>query len=96
MLESEFVLIHFGRFVIYVKAGIYNEIVLVDKKFVNLTMYGDGNTKTIVTGNLNFKDGVQTFKTATFGATKFNLYSVTNFIFRYYFLTNNYLNISLQ
>lgn len=51
---------------IYVKEGIYDEVVLVGKKFLNLTMYGDGNTKTVVTGNLNYNAGVQTFKTATF------------------------------
>ena len=37
------------------------------KKMVNITMYGDGSQKTIVTGNKNFADGVQTFRTATFG-----------------------------
>jgi len=39
----------------------------VTKKMVNITMYGDGSQKTIVTGNKNFADGVQTFRTATFG-----------------------------
>ncbi|KAJ4848123.1 hypothetical protein Tsubulata_026172, partial [Turnera subulata] len=55
-----------GRYVIFVKEGIYDETVTVDKKMVNITMYGDGSKKTIVTGNKNFVDGVQTFRTATF------------------------------
>ncbi|KAJ6372938.1 hypothetical protein OIU76_027303 [Salix suchowensis] len=56
-----------GRYVIFVKQGIYDETVTVTKKMANITMYGDGSQKTIVTGNKNFADGVQTFRTATFG-----------------------------
>ncbi|KAF2285109.1 hypothetical protein GH714_037917 [Hevea brasiliensis] len=56
-----------GRYVIYVKAGIYEETVTVTKKMVNVTIYGDGSQKSIVTGSKNFADGVQTFRTATFG-----------------------------
>ncbi|KAG0497651.1 hypothetical protein HPP92_002342 [Vanilla planifolia] len=55
-----------GRYVIYVKAGIYNEKVIVEKDKPNLLIYGDGPRKTIVTGRLNFAEGVGTFKTATF------------------------------
>ncbi|XAR51122.1 Pectinesterase [Bertholletia excelsa] len=57
-----------GRYVIYVKEGIYEEYVTVTKKMVNVTIYGDGSQKTIVTGNKNFADGVRTFQTATFVA----------------------------
>ncbi|KAF7818081.1 pectinesterase-like [Senna tora] len=57
---------HQGRFVIYVKAGIYNEYVTVDKKMINVLMYGDGPTKTIVTGNKHFP--TKTMNTATFAA----------------------------
>ncbi|KAH8482515.1 hypothetical protein H0E87_029817 [Populus deltoides] len=56
-----------GRYVIFVKQGIYDETVTVTKKMANITIYGDGSQKTIVTGNKNFADGVQTFRTATFG-----------------------------
>ena len=37
------------------------------KKMVNVTMYGDGSQKSIITGSKNFVDGVRTFQTATFG-----------------------------
>ncbi|GMH16589.1 hypothetical protein Nepgr_018430 [Nepenthes gracilis] len=57
-----------GRYFIYVKQGIYEEYVIVSKKMVNITMYGDGSQKTVVTGNKNFVDGVRTFETATFAA----------------------------
>jgi pectinesterase inhibitor-like protein len=57
-----------GRYVIYIKAGIYDEYITVTKKMVNVTMYGDGSQKTIVTGNKNFVDGVRTFQTASFAA----------------------------
>lgn len=55
-----------GRYVIYVKAGVYNEKVLIDKKKINIFMYGDGSKKTIVTGNANYKAGVKTDQTASF------------------------------
>ncbi|PKA66615.1 putative pectinesterase/pectinesterase inhibitor 58 [Apostasia shenzhenica] len=55
-----------GRYVIYVKTGVYNEKVTVEKDKTNLFIYGDGPRKTIVTGRLNFAEGVGTFKTATF------------------------------
>jgi len=55
-----------GRYVIHVKAGVYAEYIIVPKTAVNLLMYGDGPTRTIVTGNKNFVDGVKTMQTATF------------------------------
>ncbi|TQD77099.1 hypothetical protein C1H46_037375 [Malus baccata] len=56
-----------GRYVIYVKEGVYDETVTVTKKMPNVTMYGDGSQKSIITGNKNFADGVRTFQTAPFG-----------------------------
>ncbi|KAL6228184.1 hypothetical protein ACLB2K_002138 [Fragaria x ananassa] len=40
-----------GRFVIYVKQGVYKETVIIDKTMVNIYMYGDGPRATVVTGN---------------------------------------------
>ncbi|CAH1432093.1 unnamed protein product [Lactuca virosa] len=57
-----------GRYVIHIKAGVFEENVIVTKKMVNVTMYGDGSQKTIITGKKNFVDGVPTFQTATFAA----------------------------
>ncbi|KAK9131553.1 hypothetical protein Sjap_012040 [Stephania japonica] len=57
-----------GQYVIYVKEGIYNETVVVEMNMENITMYGDGSQKTIVTGSKNFVDGVGTFRTASFAA----------------------------
>ncbi|MED6205833.1 hypothetical protein PIB30_021299 [Stylosanthes scabra] len=57
---------HKGRWVIYVKAGIYDEYITVDKKKPNIYMYGDGPSKTIITGRKNFAEGVKTMRTATF------------------------------
>ncbi|KAJ9158642.1 hypothetical protein P3X46_024207 [Hevea brasiliensis] len=55
-----------GRFVIYVKAGIYNEAVVVPKTQANILMYGDGPRRTIVTGKKSFTSGVNTWNTASF------------------------------
>ncbi|OIW17453.1 hypothetical protein TanjilG_22565 [Lupinus angustifolius] len=57
---------HQGRYVIYVKGGIYNEYITVDKKKPNILLYGDGPSKTIITGRKNFNEGVKTMRTATF------------------------------
>ncbi|KAK3121849.1 hypothetical protein QOZ80_8BG0661780 [Eleusine coracana subsp. coracana] len=57
-----------GRYVIYVKEGVYEEYVTITKQMGNVTMYGDGAQKTVITGNRNFADGLTTFKTATFNA----------------------------
>lgn len=55
------------RTVIYVKKGVYNEQVRVEKSKWNVMMVGDGKDATIVSGNKNFVDGTTTFKSASFG-----------------------------
>ncbi|KAL3827734.1 hypothetical protein ACJIZ3_016536 [Penstemon smallii] len=58
---------HQGRYTIYVKAGVYDEQVIIDKK--NIYIYGDGIGRTIVTGKKNYgKNNVPTMHTATFAA----------------------------
>lgn len=39
-----------GRYVIYVKIGVYDESPTATKRMKNVTMYGDGSRKTTVTG----------------------------------------------
>ncbi|KAG2727027.1 hypothetical protein I3760_01G141100 [Carya illinoinensis] len=55
-------------FVIYIKAGVYQEQIILNKHMTQVTMIGDGPTKTKITGNKNFVDGTPTFKTATVSA----------------------------
>lgn len=58
------------RFVIYVKEGVYDEIVEVPKKKKNVMIVGDGMDLTIITGNLNVVDDpdIGTFRTPTLAA----------------------------
>ncbi|KAK9076529.1 hypothetical protein SSX86_004863 [Deinandra increscens subsp. villosa] len=47
---------HQGRYIIYIKAGTYNEgQVTVERNQNNVYMYGDGIGKTIITGSLNYE-----------------------------------------
>ncbi|CAD6265311.1 unnamed protein product [Miscanthus lutarioriparius] len=55
-----------GRYLIYVKQGVYEEYVTITRAMENVTMYGDGAMKTVITGSRNFADGLTTYKTATF------------------------------
>lgn len=55
-----------GRYVIYVKAGIYEETVLIPKDKTNIFMYGDGPKRTRVLGHKSNADGITTQDTATF------------------------------
>lgn len=65
---------HTGRYVIYVKAGVYDEYITVDKKKPNILLYGDGPTKTVITGSKNFVDGWKTMRSATF--CKFSSFTI--------------------
>lgn len=55
------------RFLIHIKAGVYNENVEVTKKKKNIMFLGDGRGKTIITGSRNVVDGSTTFHSATVG-----------------------------
>ncbi|KAL2337537.1 hypothetical protein Fmac_011983 [Flemingia macrophylla] len=52
-----------GRYVIYVKAGVYNEQVEIKAK--NIMLVGDGIGKTIITGSKSVGGGTTTFRSAT-------------------------------
>lgn len=57
-----------ATFVIYVKAGTYVENVFMDKNMWNVMIYGDGKSKTIISGSKNYGiDGIKTYNTATLG-----------------------------
>lgn len=53
-------------FVIYVKAGKYKEQVTVNKNMFNVFIYGDGPSKTIITGDHSNKTGYKIIHSATF------------------------------
>ncbi|MED6188719.1 hypothetical protein PIB30_088608 [Stylosanthes scabra] len=55
-----------GRYVIFVKEGVYDETVTITQKMQNVTLFGEGSQKSIITGNNNFRDGTRTFQTASF------------------------------
>ncbi|CAI8603493.1 unnamed protein product [Vicia faba] len=52
-------------FVIYIKKGIYHEYVDITILMTNVVLVGDGDMKTILTGNKNMKDGIATYATPT-------------------------------
>lgn len=51
--------------IIYIKKGIYEERVFVNRSMSHIFMVGDGADKTRITGSLNYIDGTPTVKTAT-------------------------------
>lgn len=62
-------------FVIYIKEGVYQEYVTIERNMTNLMLIGDGANKTRITGNKNFIDGFPTSLTATFGMYIINITS---------------------
>lgn len=56
-----------GRYVIYVKAGTYNENIEIGAKLKNIMLLGDGIGKTIITGSKSVGGGSTTFNSATVG-----------------------------
>ena len=56
-----------GRFVIYVKSGVYKENLNIGSKLKNVMLVGDGLRWTIVTGSKSVGGGSTTFNSATVG-----------------------------
>lgn len=55
-------------YVIYIKAGVYNEYVTIAKNMSNVVLMGDGPTQTKITGNKSvIHSGLKTYHTATVG-----------------------------
>ncbi|CAN7089660.1 unnamed protein product [Brassica rapa subsp. narinosa] len=54
-----------ATFVVHIKSGTYKEYVQVNRTMPNLVFIGDGPTKSIISGNKSFKDGITTYRTAT-------------------------------
>ncbi|KAI5061319.1 hypothetical protein GOP47_0023824 [Adiantum capillus-veneris] len=53
------------RYTIYIKKGLYQEYLLVPKAMNLLTLVGDGQGQTIITGDKSNKQGITTYKSAT-------------------------------
>lgn len=54
-----------GRYVIQIKAGIYNENLVISRQKMNIMLVGEGMNSTVITGSRNFVDGYTTFTSAT-------------------------------
>jgi pectinesterase len=54
-----------STFVLYIKEGVYKEVVTFSRSLTHIMLIGDGPTKTKITGDLSFAGGVQIYKTAT-------------------------------
>lgn len=73
------------RYVIYVKAGVYKERVVILRNQTNVFIYGGGNTKTFVTNDLMSSSNDSATNTATFCKTnlmiRFSLFIILFFFF---------------
>ncbi|KAF5765763.1 putative pectinesterase [Helianthus annuus] len=56
-----------GRFIIYIKRGVYRENVEIGYDLKNIMFLGDGLRYTIITGNRSVAGGFTTYSTATVG-----------------------------
>ncbi|KAH7289550.1 hypothetical protein KP509_30G008400 [Ceratopteris richardii] len=65
-----------GRYVIYIKQGVYEEVFNVSKDLQNVTFVGDGIGYTIITGNRNVSSGLfNTYRTSTVGISGSGFYA---------------------
>lgn len=60
-----------SRYVIWIRAGVYNEKVNVPSSKTNLMFVGDGRTTTIITGGESVGGGSTTYSSATVGTYLF-------------------------
>ncbi|CAI9097376.1 OLC1v1033779C1 [Oldenlandia corymbosa var. corymbosa] len=58
------------RYAIGIKAGIYEENVIIPREKTNLMLMGDGMNSTIIAGSRNIVDGFSTFASATLSMLK--------------------------
>ncbi|XP_071732190.1 probable pectinesterase/pectinesterase inhibitor 59 [Rutidosis leptorrhynchoides] len=56
-----------GRFIIYIKRGVYNENIVIGNDLKNIMFLGDGLRYTIITGDRSISGGFTTYSTATVG-----------------------------
>ncbi|KAG8376269.1 hypothetical protein BUALT_Bualt09G0045700 [Buddleja alternifolia] len=54
-----------NTYVIKIRAGVYEENVLIPREKMNVMLIGDGMNSTIITGSRSFADGFSTFASAT-------------------------------
>lgn len=64
--------------VIFVKAGFYQEYILITKGVKNVALIGEGPLKTIISGNKSYEGGVQTFHSGT--VSKYRSLAVLNLV----------------
>ena len=63
------------KFVIYIKEGVYEEIVRIPITKKNVVFLGDGMGKTVISGSLNVgQPGISTYGSATVGKLIFYYY----------------------
>ncbi|KAI4386907.1 hypothetical protein MLD38_004784 [Melastoma candidum] len=68
------------RYVIRIKAGVYEENVEVPKKKTNIMFLGEGRGKTVVTSNRSVVNGSTTFKSATVAVVEVEQFTAGQFI----------------
>ncbi|MCO5596967.1 hypothetical protein L7F22_051038 [Adiantum nelumboides] len=67
---------YLGRYVIYIKEGIYEEVFNLTKNLENITFVGDGLGYTVITGGRNVASGLfNTYRTSTVGISGKGFYA---------------------
>lgn len=71
-------------YVIFIKAGIYNENIEVANTMTNVVFIGEGSNKTKITSNKNYLDGLPIFQTATVCKYLSFMYNQTSITFSFF------------